>query len=285
MADHSARTGRRRKNAAPIGLVFILLAAVGLVAVLILTVTMTFDFIDNSDRTAEFEELIRPVLMFDPVPYEDPNDLDPAFVLRSAMWSALLGEKRGNYQYDEMRLLIVPASDLDVQATSLFGPNIVLHHQSFGSYDATFVYDSDTETYRVPIVAQIGNYTPRIDEITTDGDEIRLKVGYIPPETLWTADQAQAEEDGERLPDKYMIYVLKENRDSYYIAAIRDIEGAGLPGGDYSGSEVVVPNLPGMPEESSAAEQSGEEDSQADTSESSDEDAESSEEDSTEDEA
>ncbi len=259
MAEHTARTGRRRKNAAPIGLVFILLAIAGLVAVLVLTVNMTFDFISNSDRTAQFEEFIRPVLMFDPVPYEDPNDIDPAFLLRSAMWSALLGEKRGNYQYDEMRLLIVPSSDLDVQATELFGPDVELQHQSFGSYDATFVYDEETETYRVPIVAQIGNYTPRIDEITQDGEEIRLRVGYIPPETLWTADQAQAEEDGERLPDKYMIYVLEEYRDGYYISAIRDIEGAGLPGGDYSGSEVVVPTLPGMPEEESAASQTTEE--------------------------
>ncbi len=241
MAETTARGGRRRKGAAPIGAIFILLAAIGLAAVLIFTVSLTKNFIDNKAQKTEFEEMIRPVLMFDPVPFEDPNDLEPATLLQSSMWAALLGDKRGSYQYDELKQLVVPASDLDVNATALFGPTVTLQHQTFGNYDTTFVFDEETNTYRVPVVAQTGTYKPRIDKITQQGSEVLLMVGYLPPETLWTADQAQRE-DGESQPDKYMVYVLEKNdKGDYFISAIRDTANAGLP--QYAGQQDIA--LPG----------------------------------------
>jgi hypothetical protein len=245
MAETTARGHRRRKGAAPIGAIFILLAVIGLVAVLIFTVGLTRNFVDNTAQKTEFEEMIRPVLMFDPVPFQDPNDLQPATLLQASMWSALLGEKRGSYQYDEMKMLVVPASDLDVNAQSLFGPTVTLKHQTFGNYDTTFIFDKETNTYHVPIVAQIGSYTPSIEKITQQGSEVLLMVGYLPPETLWTAEQAQRE-DGEAQPDKYMIYVLEENdKGDYYISAIRDTANAGLMGGQYSSGEVIGPEMMG----------------------------------------
>ena len=236
---------RRRKGAAPLGAIFILLAGIGLAAVLAVTVGLTYRYVNNSAQKTEFQEMIRPVMMFDPVPFENPEDLEPATLLQASMWSALLGEKRGSYQYDEMKMLVVPVSDLDVNAAALFGPEVKLQHQTFGNYDTTFVYDEETQTYRVPVVAQTGNYTPRIEKITQQGDELLLMVGYIPPDTLWTAEQA-LREDGEAQPDKYMVYVMEKNdKGDYFLSAIRDTANAGLPGGNYSGPEVVIPTLPG----------------------------------------
>jgi len=238
----ASRSHRRRKAAAPIGAIFILLAAIGLIAVLVFTVGLTKDFVDNKAQKTEFEEMIRPVLMFDPVPFEDPNDLEPVTLLQASMWSALLGEKRGSYQYDEMKQLVVPASDLDVNAAALFGSTVSLKHQTFGNYDTMFYFDRDTKTYRVPTAAQTGAYTPRIEKITQQGSEVLLMVGYIPPETLWTAEQAQRE-DGEAQPDKYMVYVLEENdKGDYFISAIRDTANAGLP--QYQGEQIVPSTLP-----------------------------------------
>ena len=241
MAETTMRR-RRRKGAASIGAIFILLAAIGLLAVLVFTVGLTKDFIDNKAQKTEFEEMIRPVMMFDPVPFEQPGDLDPITLLQASMWSALLGEKRGNYQYDEMKMLVVPVSDLDVNAAALFGPEAALKHQTFGNYDTTFVLDKDTNTYRVPTAAQTGTYTPRIEKITQQGSELLLMVGYIPPETLWTAEQA-LRKDGEAQPDKHMIYVLEKNdKGDYFISAIRDTVNAGVP--QYIGDGSVTPALP-----------------------------------------
>ena len=94
----------------------------------------------------------------------------------------------------------------------------------------------------MPIVAQTGTYTPRIEKITQQGSELLLMVGYIPPETLWTAEQA-LRKDGEAQPDKYMIYVLEKNANGdYFISAIRDTANAGVP--QYIGDGSATPALP-----------------------------------------
>lgn len=270
MAETASRRHRRRKAAAPIGAIFILLAAIGLIAVLMYTVSLTKDFVDNKAQKTEFQEKIRPVLMFDPVPFEDPNDLDPITLLQASMWSALLGEKRGSYQYDEMKQLVVPASDLDVNAAALFGPTVSLKHQTFGNYDTTFYFDRETKTYRVPTAAQTGAYTPRIEKITQQGSEILLMVGYIPPETLWTAEQAQRK-DGEVQPDKYMVYVMEENdRGDYFISAIRDTANAGVP--QYQGDQnITIPSVVHDKEEDLPVQEEPVEEAQTDEAEETDE--------------
>lgn len=259
MEQTKTPSGRRRKQAAPIGMIFILLAVIGLAAVLIFSIKLTKDFIDNADQKTKFESLILPVLMFDPVPFENANDLEPLVLLQSSMWSALLGEKRGDYPYDELKLLLVPASDLDVAAAKLFGPDVELEHQSFGNYETSFIYDEETQTYHVPAVAQMGTYSPRIETITKKGDTIQLRVGYIPPTTLWTVEQEN--EGGEQQPDKTMLYVLTKNKRDYYISAIRDVEGAGLPGGDNAASlaPIALPDtMPGDGESESGLDEEGE---------------------------
>lgn len=260
MENNNTRTPvrRRRRHAAPIGGLFIILAAIGAIAILVFSVNATRKFIDNSDKKRAFEQKILPVLMFDPVPFESPTDMDPLALLQSSLWSTLLGEKRGSYPYDELKMLLVPASDVDVAAAKLFGPDVKLTHQSFGNYETSYLYDEDTKTYHVPVTGQMGLYTPRVEEIDAKGDTLLLKVGYIPPDNIWTADLG--DDDGETA-DKYMIYVLtrhKKNKKEYYISAIRDVEGAGLitdPNIQPPSAPMPLPNISSEPEANSEASQ------------------------------
>ena len=244
--EHTIDRNKRRRAAAPIGGLFILLAVIGLITVLVLCVRLTMQVIDNSDDKEAFEEQILPVLIFDPVPFEDPTDLDNLVLLRSSLWSVLLGDKRGSFQYDENNSLRVPASDVDVAAASLFGPDVKLEHQTFGNYEVSYIYDEDANMYLVPVTGLTNVYTPRVETITRiSSDVLELTVGYIPPDTVWSADQqevtmttpeqerlaAEHGEDGVRA-DKYMIYEMtKQKNGGYYISAIRDVEGAGLNAG------------------------------------------------------
>lgn len=253
---------RRRKHAAPIGGLFIIMAAIGAIAVLIFSVNATRKFIDNSDKKRAFEQMILPVLMFDPVPFESPTDLDPLVLLQSSLWASLLGEKRGSYPYDELRMLLVPASDVDVSAARLFGPDVKLTHQSFGNYETSYLYDEDTKTYHVPVTGQMGLYTPRVEEIDSKGDTLLLTVGYIPPDNIWTADVGH-NEDGQTTADKHMIYQLTRNKNKkdYYLSAVRDVEGAGGiipdPGNNVSPSAPMpLPSSSAPEEESGQSEQS-----------------------------
>ena len=83
---------RRRKHSAavPLGGLFILLALIGLITLVTLGVQTTENLIDNSKKKTEFGNFILPVLMFDPVPFEDPNEMGDLALLRSSIWAAIL---------------------------------------------------------------------------------------------------------------------------------------------------------------------------------------------------
>ena len=55
---------RKNKYAAPVGGIFLFLAAVGLVAVGIFCVRFTQSLLDNTREKQKFEQIITPVLMF-----------------------------------------------------------------------------------------------------------------------------------------------------------------------------------------------------------------------------
>ena len=214
---------RRHKYVAPVGIVFLLLAAVGLVTVCVFCVRFTQRLLDNSAEKARFEQVITPVLMLDPVPFGSAADADPLFLLQSSLWSALLGDKRESYQANEDSLgrIPVPASDVDVAAARLYG-DVKLEHQSFTvNYVDNYVYDEDTKTYYVQVTGQVGLYTPNVEEIVKKGNQYTLLVGYVPPIDVWR--QCAAGKTERPQSDKWMYYDLERVGDHYQILAIRDI--------------------------------------------------------------
>ncbi len=211
----------KNKYAAPVGGVFILLALIGLIALGAFCVQFTRSILDNSGEKEMFEDIITPVLMFDPVPFEKVSDTDPVFLLQSSLWSTMLGEKRDSYKFDALGRLIVPASDVDVTCARLFGPDVKLQHQTFGDYEVTYVYDDSTKTYYAPVNLQANQYMPSVERVVKKGDVFTLTVGYIPPANAWT--QSKNGESNEPVPVKEMIYELVKNKKSYQLVAIRDV--------------------------------------------------------------
>ncbi|MGI5967506.1 MULTISPECIES: hypothetical protein [Anaerotruncus] len=214
---------RKNKYAAPIGGIFIFLSIVGLIGLTIFCVNFTRGMLDNSREKQQFEQIIYPVLMFDPVPFEKATDADPLFLLQSSLWSTLLGEKRDSYQFDAMERLIVPSSDVDVACARLFGPDVKLEHQSFGDYETTYYYDEETKTYYVPVTGQVGLYTPSVESVVKKGDQFTVTVGYVPPANAWTQ---RIGTDEKPKPIKFMNYELLKVRDHYQLTAIRDLPSA-----------------------------------------------------------
>lgn len=214
------RAGRSRKTA-PMGGIFLVLALVGLIAVVIWSVNFTKGFLDNSAEVERFEQFITPVVMMDPVPFNRIENAEESLILQSSLWAALLGENRANYTYDEVGMLLVPASDVEVAARSLFGPYVTITHRTFDDNETSYMYDPEIGAYRVPLVAKIA-YTPKIEELTKKADTITLKVGYVAPGNIWSSQQQT--ESGEPVPDKYMLYELAKGEDGYYVAAVKDTE-------------------------------------------------------------
>lgn len=218
---------RTHKYAATIGAVLIALALIGAISVCSALFNLGARVLDNTRQKEAFEWKIYPLLMFDPATFEEPNQLDEVFILKTSLWSALL-ENRTKYSYDENGMLLVPASDLDVAAKSLYGENVSLKHQTFSEgYEFFYIYSEDTNTYSVPISGQSASYVPKVVEIRKSGSEYTLIVGYVAPTTLWNVS-----EDGssESVPDKYMYYVLEKlENGNYIIKSVRSIPEEELP--------------------------------------------------------
>ena len=215
---------RKNKYAAPVGFFWLALVAIGIVALAIFCVRFTLGLLDNTKEKERFEQIIYPVIMFDPVPFENPADADPLMLLQASLWSTLLGEKRDSYQENDLGWKIVPASDVDVACARLFGPEAKLEHQTITNYvDTTYTYDEDTKTYYVPVQSVTPFYTPSILSVVKKGDLFTLEVGYVPPANAWTQAGGKNQEPEIQ---KTLLYDLLKVKDHYQITAIRDHAGA-----------------------------------------------------------
>lgn len=211
----------KNKYAAPVGGIFLVLAAIGLITVVFLCLRFTQGLLDDSGEKERFEKIILPVVMFDPPPFESVNDVDPLILLRCSLWDTLLGDKRSSYQYDSLGRLMVPASDVDIHCARLFGPDVKLEHKGFGRADTMYVYEESTQMYYVPTTGEVDFYTPTIEHVVKKGDTFTLTVGCLAPLNVFT--QIMTDESGERMPEKYMIYELLRAKDHYQIVAVRDV--------------------------------------------------------------
>ena len=216
------RGSRRRRMARPIGIAIAVLAAVGLIAVVAAAVNIIGALVSQRDTYERYENFILPVVMMDPVPFSDVRNIDENLLMQSSLWAALLGENRSSYQYDDTGLLLVPASDVDVAAASLFGPQVTVVHRTFSDYDASYLYDASISCYRVPLIAKVA-YSPKVESMEKNGDVITLKVGYIAPGNVWSTNVGSGDSE-DPTPDKYMYYDLTKWEGGYYISAIRDID-------------------------------------------------------------
>lgn len=211
---------RKHKYAVHLSGIFIALALLGIATVVYLSIRLTFAVLDNSKEKLMFEDIIRPVVMYNPPPFEKAGDIEMPSLLQYSMWSTLMGEKRDLYQFGENGELIVPASDLDVAAAKLFGPEVKLAHRTFGELDMVYYYDEESSVYNVPIAAQLYVYTPSVEEITKNGEYLELLVGYIPSGISWKTDYSGGR--GVPAPEKYMVYVMQRSKDGYYIVKLQD---------------------------------------------------------------
>lgn len=234
------RKNRKRKYAAPLGGIFIILAVVGVITVVIVAIALTWQMLDNTSEKEMFEEKIQPVVMFDPAPFDSPSDIPNDSLLRYCMWVTLSSERAQEYSYVGSDLL-VPASELDVAARSLFGDAVTLTHETFTDYIVSYRYalDEEIETvnelgetqmvkvenaYLVTPGTEMYVFTPQVQEITKNGDYYSLLVHYLSPPNAWTTIFA-----GDRAGsyEKNMIYVMERVDGEWHIVRVTYPEGQG----------------------------------------------------------
>ncbi|MBP0979717.1 MAG: hypothetical protein J6C55_03655 [Oscillospiraceae bacterium] len=208
-----------------LGLAIMFFSFVGVIVSFKTLYTSTVRIITRASEKEKFEKYILPVLMFDPVPFDNIKTVDKISILRSAIWAAFINNGKEKYLNERYNTLIVPVSDVDVSLASLFGSKIKIKHQTFGDgFMNNYIYDKKSQTYTVPMYDQFGVYSPYVKKINKNKKIYILTVGYIRPADVWQT--YVDEKNNEMRPVKYMKYILKKIDDGYNIIAIKDLRSS-----------------------------------------------------------
>lgn len=215
---------KKNKFAVPVGILTFALAIVGLLTLISLGVGKVRDLRDNTAKKAEYEEFLKPVVMFDPDPFDDLTSSNPAQLLNAAVWELLMSEKGvSGYSYSQGETIgiIVPQADIEEHFINLFGKEIDIAsmHSSIDMSVYGISYDSALKSYILPITGIDSAYIPKISSMKKIGDSVVLTVGYIGYRAF-----ADIEGDNYTLPDpdKVMTVTLRERDGQTYISSIQN---------------------------------------------------------------
>ncbi len=231
MSEKNQKSGKNRL-AFPIGIIILILAVIGAVSTVRFVSDSVKKMTDNTADKLKYEQMLEPVVMFDPDPFDDLNQADVSQLLNSAVWALLMSEEgTEKYPYSEGDVfgIIVPQEDIEKHFVSLFGTEIDIAsmHASvdMSAYDIT--YDAALKSYILPVTGVESAYTPKVYEIDKKGSSVILSVGYIGSKA-W----AQAADEGYEAPepDKYMKITLRERNGGMYIASIQAVDGQEIIG-------------------------------------------------------
>lgn len=176
----------------------------------------------SSPYKNEYYQLLSPVVMNDPTPFDNPQNADIQMIISSAIWKLITDNGTQKYnQFDERGLSLIPTADIVKASKELFGENynLNLDESIFGSF---FTFYKDEENFHISAVSNQNSCIPYIKELTEVEDSVILNVGYVSRDDKFLkSDSEKAEEP---TPIKYMKYTLKRNSENsaYYIYSVEN---------------------------------------------------------------
>lgn len=214
-ANDKKRQQRIRRRRIIIGAVFSLLAFVGLISLVYSAVNITARLLDNSEEKRYYNNLLAPLVVYDPLPFESPDQADQNLLLVSSIWSAIMNEDMTMYETNEYGQTLLPAVEVDKYFTRLFGTQYSLTHQTATDRDIEFTYDEEKQAYIVPATSYPTGFTPQVAKIKTGFSEKTVTVGYISPQNSWTDTSTGT-------ISKYVDYIFEKQDGEFYLVAVRE---------------------------------------------------------------
>ena len=227
MAKSNKKSSKKNKLAFPLGIIASILAVIGLITVIKFSTDSIKNLTDNTADKKKYAEMLTPVVMFDPDPFDDLTQADVSQLLNSAVWALLMSEDGADkYPYSEGENfgIVVPQADIEKFFVSLFGTEIDIAsmHSSIDMSEYDITYDAALKSYILPITGVESAYTPKVYDIDKQGSSLVLTVGYIGNKAWVQID------DGEYSapePDKYMKITLRERSGGMYVSSIQSADG------------------------------------------------------------
>ncbi len=199
------------------GGVFTLLAFIGVLSIISGVVKTGIKILDNEGEKQEYNSLLAPLVMYDPLPFETPDRADQQLLLTSSVWAAIMNEDMTSYEKNEYDQTLLPAADVDKHFARIFGTQIKLTHASFSDAGVDFEYNEEKGAYAVPSTSLPVGFTPQVAKIKKSFSEKIVTVGYLSPQTSW-------EDTGSTSISKYVDYIFEKQDGNFALVAIRESE-------------------------------------------------------------
>ena len=199
------------------GAVFCLLAVIGLVSIFSAVLKTGMKVIDNEGQKQEYNALLSTLVMYDPLPFETPDEADQKVLLSSSVWAAIMNEDMSLYETNEFGEPLLPAIDVDKYFAKIFGTQISLAHGTFSDQDVEFKFDEEKQAYAIPATNFPTGFAPQVAKIKTSFTARTVTVGYLSPSTSWA-------DTSEKTISKYMDYIFEKQDSGYALVAIRESE-------------------------------------------------------------
>ncbi len=214
-----SNTNKKQKWAFPVGLIVVLLAAIGLATVIFAGVKGIDTAIDKSKHYEEYEKFLTPVVLIDPDSFDDVTKADMSQLMEISIWSLLKNDNAPDSFESNDSGLSIPKSAVEEEFIELFGTEVTPVHGTIEGYGIDFAYDNITETYTVPLTGVTPIYTPDVVDVSKTTDTVVLTVACL------AGNAWEQSENGEMIapaPDKYIRITLRENDENLFISAIQN---------------------------------------------------------------
>lgn len=206
------------KAAFPIGLLITLLAAIGIVTIVVSAVKGIGGAVERSKNYDEYNKMLTPVVLIDPDNFDDITKADMNQLIEISIWSLLKSDiAPDTYETNESGM-VIPKADVEKQFITLFGTEITPTHVTVEGYGYEFTYNETAGTYTIPLTGVIPIYTPKVVDKSTSSDTVVLTVACLAGEA-WEQDEFGNMKEPQ--PDKYIKVTLREKDGAQYISAIQ----------------------------------------------------------------
>ncbi len=231
--SRGTRRGQRR-FAALLGLIVIFLAAVGVVALVFLSVGLIQKASDHSDLMVELRDLAAPLIEYQPAAFDSVEEADDTILLQAAIFRVTeaerirqLREKTDTYNYetDDYGRLILPIEEINLSFKAMFGDTITPNHQTLGEEGGvayTFEYDKANACYYVPVSVSSSLYTTKADSIKLHGTEARVRINYALTGNLPVDSYGNVMEPDSTTTEYSQWFTFKETHDGWILTAVSD---------------------------------------------------------------
>ena len=224
-AKKALKVSRRKERIAfVVGAVTIFFSVVGLIFSISFTAETISNIANQTSRKTKYENLILPLVILDPAAFPNPKSVmsnEGSFIVESALWNIVINGDLSKYSVDDMGSILIPSADVEASLVSLYGGTFGVEHKNIGDAIYMIEYDSQMRMYIMPTYGMSSAYTPRVYKIESVGEHLELTVGYIPLTLPWATEEQKKQH--EQNPDKFKVYVIKEEGKKTYIVSVNDL--------------------------------------------------------------